>query len=737
MGMVRLPRSSGALVRNALVVASYLLSSMILRPSDAFLLPLSRQTQDLTKPLQHEVSVVLKLIHVYVTDKKGKPVEDLTLDDFAVTDNGKPVRLTDFERHVLRAPPETADPAGPAAEPAGGKTAAAAQPAAATRKFFLLFDFAFNNGRGMVKARTAALHFLEAQVRPEDEVGILTYSMFKGAVVHEYLTKDHAKIREVVDAIGSKDIAGRAHEIEVQYWIQAQEPLAGRNAADAAANARNIEAQREESKRIAQTFILKLTALAKALRYVPGQKQFILFSTGVPSSIIYGNQAGNPSQQRDRSRFDPGDRLLIEQNEQMYKEFSASGCTFYAFDTRESAKDANLFAYDDYTFQTGSRGLAGTQGVFQDSTNIFRDDRTTGRNSLERLTDITGGKYYSNINRYEKNLDQVQALTGTYYVLGYSIGETWDGLFHEVKVEVGRKGCEIRAQAGYFSPRPFKEYSDLEKRLHLYDLALNERSFARLPVNFSMTALTYAMGEDTRVEIVARIPGEVTDRFSGERVEYVALVFDAKNDIRDVRRLETDPRPRRGQAVVFTSGATLEPGDYTCRVVVRDMESGSSAVGSVRASVQAAPKAGLRLGTPLLLTDEPGCAYFDAGAARARTAAPWAEVYPYDRTLFSPAAGGVSRRAPRVLAVIPYSVPGTAEPDVVLSARLINAATGEVVPVAFTLAERNWRRDGEAVGLEFSLVDLAPGKYLLYVNAEDRVSKTLAHVQTALTIARD
>lgn len=216
--------------------------------------------------------------------------------------------------------------------------------------------------------------------------------MVRGVVVHEYLTKDHAKIREVVEAIG--------------------------------------------------------------------QKQFILFSTGIPSSLIYGHQVGI-----FRGSFDPGDRLLIEQNEHMSKEFGASGCTFYAFDTRESAKEADLFAYDALTFTGGrgpGRGLFSTQGMFQDSTNVFRDEKTTGGNSLKRLTVITGGKYYSNINMYEKNLDQVQALTGTYYVLGYSVRETWDGRFHEVKVEVKRKGCEVRAQTGYFSPKPYREYTPLE-----------------------------------------------------------------------------------------------------------------------------------------------------------------------------------------------------------------------------------------------------------------------------------
>ena len=37
----------------------------------------------LPKPLEHQVAVTLKLIHVYVTDKQGELILDLTQDDFA------------------------------------------------------------------------------------------------------------------------------------------------------------------------------------------------------------------------------------------------------------------------------------------------------------------------------------------------------------------------------------------------------------------------------------------------------------------------------------------------------------------------------------------------------------------------------------------------------------------------------------------------------------------------------
>ncbi|MBE3129493.1 MAG: VWA domain-containing protein [Acidobacteria bacterium] len=718
----------------SIALAAGLLCLLVLQSPAALPNVPSQERQDLTKPLQYEVSVVLKLIQVYVTDKKGKPVEDLKLDDFTVTDNGRPVVLTDFEKHSLQSAPAEALKSEPVAE-----NPAAPPPAAlkTTRKFFLFFDFAYNNGRGIVKARTAALHFLDKELEPDDEVAILTYSMFKGVRVHEYLSRDHAKIREVVDSIGGKDIAGRASEIEQQYWLMAQEPLPGRgggNDAQASLPQKVAEAGRQESKRIVQTFILRLTALAKALRYIPGQKQFILFSTGVPASLIYGSQAGNPSNLAGRAKFDVGDRVLRTQNEEMYKEFGAANCTFYCFDTRETAKGTDLFAYDALTFETGVRGLFGQQGVFQDSTDIFRDDKTTGLNALKRLTDITGGKYYSNINMYEKNLDQVQALTGTYYVVGYSVGEQEDGRFHEIKVAVKRPGCEVRAQAGYFNPKPYREFTPLEKELHLYDLALNERSLSRLPVSFPLTALAFGTVGTEGLEILAAIPGEVTAKFSGEKVEYVALIFDAKGDIRDVRRVETDPRPRRGQAVVFTSGTSLVPGDYTCRLVIRDMDTGLSAVSSARSVVRTAPAQGLRLGTPLLLRDETGCAYIDAGAAKGKVAIPWGEVYAFDKAVLAPVVGPVSKLTSRLVAVVPYSVAGADEPDVVLSGRLIDARSGQAIPVALTLIGRSWHSEAETVSLEFPLVGVAPGKYILYINAEDRASKTMASAQTSLVI---
>ena len=62
-----------------------------------------------------------------------------------------------------------------------------------------------------------------------------------------------------------------------------------------------------------------------------------------------------------------------------------------------------------------------------------------------------------------------------------------------------------------------------------------------------------------------------------------------------------------------------------------------------------------------------------AGPAAAPAAFSWTDIYPFDRTALSPVPGHVSRLTPRLLAGVPYGAPGIGEPDVGLTARLVDA----------------------------------------------------------------
>jgi VWFA-related protein len=687
------------------------------------------------KPLEYEVGVALKLIHVYVTDKKGKPIPDLGRDEFELFDNGTPVTITEFERHSTNLMAGEPLP-NEASEPTRG-TPVSKQ---AARKFFLFFDLAFNNARGIGKAKEAALRFIKAQAGPEDEIGVLSYSIFGGIIVHEFLTKDRDKVREVLEKIDQGGLVGRAEEIEYQYWSLISEyqpsesPVSGGRTP---AYIYEAIAAREQLKAESQTFIFSLTTLAKALRVLPGQKLFMLFSSGVPSSVIYGNQAGNANEPPSSStsslagrKFDPGDPKLRAANEAMFKEFAASGCAFYSFDTREPGKSRG---------QAGSDDLARPSGVSlftYGAAPSVSEAMITGGNYLKRISDVTGGRYFANINAFEKNLDQVQALTGTYYVLGYGITERWDGRFHDIKVKVNRKGCEVRAQAGYFNPKPYSEYTKLEKELHLYDLALNERAFSRLPVNVPMAPLVYGGGPGQRLGIVAGIPGDVTAKLSGRRVEYVVIFFDEKGEVSGVVRTEADPARVRGQNMIFSAAAELGPGTYSCRLVARDMDTGSSAVGSAVATIGTPRTAGLQLSTPLILTEGAAIAHVDAGPAGKKEALPLAEIYTYDRSRLSPVVSGLPVGHSAVQAMVPYWAPGEAEPDLAFSAYVIDAKTGARTAVGFSRVDRIRGGSQGLLSFEITLAGLAPGTYYLHFHGEDRASKTVGHAYTTLIVSQ-
>ena len=100
-----------------------------------------------------------------------------------------------------------------------------------------------------------------------------------------------------------------------------------------------------------------------------------------------------------------------------------------------------------------------------------------------------------------------------------------------------RPGCQVRTQPGYFNPKPFRNYTDLEKDIHLFDLAPNEKSEFQAPKSLPITALTYDVGQGTRVRGLARIPQGLRGRLGGQTAEIVALFFDAKDDLMSLQRV--------------------------------------------------------------------------------------------------------------------------------------------------------------------------------------------------------
>jgi len=699
-------------------------------------------TQAPGKSLQYDVTVTLKLIQVYVTDKDGKPVRDLAREEFSIFDNGRPVTISAFERHDIAAAPA----GGPAPVVEAKPAPEPVQTPTLNRKFIILFDFAFNTVSGVKASLDAARHFLDTEVQPEDELAFISYSMLKGLKIHEFLTRDHAKVKTALAAVSSKDVAGRADEIELQYWLQVQNPGLGvMSAPPPGMGMSDLEFSRLDSMQQAGNYFRALTRLAQSLRLAPGQKSVLFFSNGIPSSLVNASRevgtSGHISGAQEihggqapvrGSTFQVGNYELRPLQEALFKEFSASDCSIYAFDTRESSKLPALFAFDEMAFM--NRPSSGMLGA--DSGGVFRDDKTTGMDSLKSLSKQTGGKYYSNIILHEKNLDEVSAVTGAYYVLGYSISAAADGKFHDVKVEVKRPGCQVRTQPGYFNPKPYREYTDLEKNIHLFDLALNERSEFQAPKSLPVSALAYDGGQGPRVRALARIPAGLWDELGGETAEIVALFFDAQDSLVSLQRLALAAADRRGKETLFSAGAPARPGQTKCRVIVRDLDTGRSAVASTSVHTPPPNRQALAVFSVLPLVEGGGIFHLEGVVKGAAEDPPWRALYPYDGASFTPVVGGEAVSAGKLSVILPYSAPGLGVADLVFSANLVDSKTGANLNAPLELRESASIGTVEAQRLELSLADVPDGRYTLYVHVGNKVTGQVASARAPLTIGR-
>lgn len=325
-----------------------------------------------------------------------------------------------------------------------------------------------------------------------DEVGVISYSMNKGLTIHEYFTSDHQKVRDVVQGFGIKEVLGRAQKIEDRYWEERKDEwTAGR-----------MGLAKKHKKGLYKGQVLnisqELNKLAKALRYVPGAKHIIFFSGGIANSILYGISPSPSGISIDRVRS--GDALLRGQYENMSKELAASNSSVYAVNTE---------------------GL----------TSHFGDRDMMGDHSLKQLADLSGGKYFGNIDSYEEIMDEIQSITSAYYVLGYYIDEKWDGKYRNIKVKVKKKGCRVYGQEGYFNPKPFTEYTEFEKLLHLIGLALSEKPHFQEPLHFPLTTLPYSIQEKSNLLLLTKIPAEKIKEILGKKMEIVTLIFDKQSNV--------------------------------------------------------------------------------------------------------------------------------------------------------------------------------------------------------------
>ncbi len=684
-------------------------------------------------PQDYEVTVTLKLIQVYVTDKSGIPVTDLGADDFEIYDKGQLKTISDFERHLPRIP---------SFEIEGSKVPVGTSAPKLNRKFFLFFDFAFNTLNGIKDSKRAALHFIDSQILPTDEIGVLSYSANKGLAIHENLTSDHHLVREVVEGIGIKDFLGRAENVEIRYWGKVQEVAAIQAAEKSAVTQSNISGGRHfqslekqlelaslESER--NLFIQNISNytkgmedLGQALSHVQGHKHLVFFSAGIPSSVLGGIMA--PPLNKGLAQGTYGETYLRNRYEIMIKSLAASNSSVYTIFSR--GQDQN-FSMDMDT------NLAVKQMPWSD---IRNDRQLLGRQSLQQLSEETGGRYYGNIKNYQEIMEEIQNVTASYYVLGFSIDERWDGKYHEIDVKVKREGCQVQSQVGYFNPKPFSEYSALEKKLHFVELAIEETSQFQTPHSFNLTVVPFRKNQNSGLITISKIPKQEIEKISGTTIEIANLFFDDKGNVFDLQRFETDFLKFPKKDIYYYSLTFLPVGFYTYRVVFRNLHTGEAAVASASVEIPEASASDLQIFPPLLTSESRDVFYLKGKSMEEKDGRSkplgLVNIYPFDLSQYAPVVEVLPSKTEKLFIVLPCRLPGNPQGKLRFHIRLIENGSGREILTTFSVLDNFEEGDIRILHIELQIGRLKAGDYRLDFMIGETESQRESTVSTAFAV---
>lgn len=545
------------------------------------------------------------------------------------------------------------------------------------RKFIFFIDGERNDLAGVAMSRKAALEFLDSKVLPTDEIALMSYSPIQGLVLHEYFTSDHERVRR---AISHAKITPGISADGTPSVAPGHEAM-GMELLSAQVFGGHSHAPRPGGTR---AFIFGLTDLAKAFRHIPGQKNIILFTKGFGRRIL-----------------DPG-------------------------------------SADRAFFVSMSQELASANSpVFTVNTAVDYAERLSSpETSLEFLSGQTGGRYFDNLNYYSQNAAAIQNATGNYYVLSYAVASSWDGKFHDIKVEVKKPGYRVYAQRGYFNPLPFGQLSPTEKQLQLLDLALGEKAYFDEHMNFPMVALPFSYSKNTNTLLLSEIPVQKLRETVGDKTEFISLVFDENRSVVDSRRVEMDWGTLKGEKICQYAAAGLAPGRYDCRIVIRNLASGKAAVGACAVEIPQPPAAEprppeIRAFPPLLLVRGRAAQYLNVSGrdkAGAVSEVSLSQIFSFPAREFAPLVGGLEQGSESLCAAVRCAwinaqVP-KAPPELTFAAWLVPSDSDRRVDLTTDLLGAHRQDDAWTFLLQFELPDLQHGKYLLHVLAEDAATKS-------------
>jgi hypothetical protein len=331
-------------------------------------------------------------------------------------------------------------------------------------------------------------------------------------------------------------------------------------------------------------FIGDINRLSIALNAIKGRKHIIFFSEGFDSKVITGTLAG-----------------LVEDD----KAFVASGGV-PSSDTLSRFGDTALRIklYDALKRTASADCPIHTVDIGGKDLGSIR----RGQDTLTVLSRETGGQVYRNINELDKPLENLLKITNTYYIIGYYPDDTKkEGKYRDIKMKTSRKGVRIFYRKGYYEPKPYSEYSDLEKKVQLVEYVVNDLPANDIQFDSFVSAFRGKEGI-CQVPVFLKFPGrQFLEKRRMSHLEIYGYAISSPGTFKDffhqtvtISPLKYGKRLER-TGIKFYDLHLVPPGDYKIRLIVRDAETGEIGSQTQEISVPDYEAGALALSGPVFL----------------------------------------------------------------------------------------------------------------------------------------
>lgn len=411
-----------------------------------------------------KISTNLIQIDVTVTDKNGKIVEGLGIEDFEVFENGEKQNLSGayfLNRSIGGA--TIAGRAGNTGQTPISNAGVAGQtplvPSSVKRTIAIVVDD-FNMSFGSVYyARRALRKFVEEQMQPGDLVAILRTAGSVGAL--QQFTSDKTVLLAAIEAIRWNPISSEVEavssvgqspqDISERFRVES-DYVAARAGNDASgrtgknlvhpsitqSKARDYNdlknANQFEAGFYAQASLGAMRHIIQGMNELPGRKVMMLFTDGI--SI---------SSDTVKSRSS----VVYEMLQDLAEYANRSSVVVYTFDTKGLKSMSTQASDSSYEIIDGHRGQ---------KEKMRTDDHKASQDGLVYLAKQTGGQAMLDSDNLNGGIQRSLDEQAGYYLLAYvPDAESFDPgkrKFNKLEVRVKRPGMKVAYRSGFFSTAP-------------------------------------------------------------------------------------------------------------------------------------------------------------------------------------------------------------------------------------------------------------------------------------------